>query len=239
VWAGADISTDVWLLYSGVTVAPQSHIHGDGVRFRAVAGYGQYRYSDTIPSGAGVRAEFHAETHFADLLAGYQARFGELTAKAFAGLSVVGHDIEPLDSETVVVGSESGVKGIVELWLNMGPSAWGSLDLAWSSAHDTRSVRLRAGYRVLPTVSLGLEAGLNVDAQGECRMEGGGGGCRATYDSRDAASLLDYGRAGLFTRYEWAGGEASLSAGALGGSFQGEGASDVDPYVTFTWITQF
>jgi hypothetical protein len=238
VWSGADVSTDVWLVYSGVTVAPWSHIHGDGVRFRATGGYGQYRYSDNRAGGI---STFEAETHFADFLAGYLKRYGELTAKAFIGVSTIGHDIAPFDDETVVFGDEIGVKGVVELWLNMGDKAWGSLDLSWSSAFDTRAARSRIGYRIWPSVSAGLEAAINVDAQGECRMQTGAeDGCKQRYDARDGeATLLDYSRGGAFIRYEWAGGEVSLSGGALGGSFRGEQTSDIDPYMTFTWITQF
>jgi hypothetical protein len=240
VWSGADVSTNVWLVYSGITVAPWSHIHGDGVRFRAVGGYGQYRYSDAVAIDDGAPHDFAARTYFADLLVGYLKRLGPLTAKGFVGVSTISHDIEPFDGETLVNGDETGVKGVVELWLNMGERGWGSLDLSWSAAHDTRAARLRTGYRVLPTVSLGLEGGINIDAQGECRIKGGADdGCRATYDTRDAVDLLDYGRGGAFVRYEWAGGEASLSGGALGGSFRGGRSSSVDPYVTFTWITQF
>ena len=115
---------------------------------------------------------FNAKTHFADVLVGYQTRFGELTAKAFIGASLISHDIAPFDAQTVVTGSDVGVKGVLEFWLNMGPNAWGSLDLSWSTAHETRTARFRTGYRVWPSISVGLEAGVNIDAQGECRMQG-------------------------------------------------------------------
>ncbi len=48
VWAGADVSTKFWLLYSGVTVAPMGHIHSEGIRMRAAGGYGEYRYTDEV-----------------------------------------------------------------------------------------------------------------------------------------------------------------------------------------------
>lgn len=246
VWAGADVSSNVWLVYSGVTFAPWSGIHQDGFRFRAAGGYGEYQYSDRVPyfdlSGGTTRAvEFRAETYFSDLLVGYQKRFGELTAKGFVGVAAIGHDISPTDEETIAIGDEVGIKGVVELWLNIGQNAWGSLDLSWASAHNTRAARARLGYRVWPKLSMGLEAGVNVDAQGECRISSSGtGGCKLTDDQRiDPAGLLDYARAGTFVRYEWGASEVSLSSGVLGDSFSSDSKVEIAPYVTVNWLTQF
>ena len=107
-------------------------------------------------------------------------------------------------------GQEYGPKAVVELWLNMGSDAWGSLDLNWTSAHETYAARLRAGYRVLPTFSAGIEAGLNGNAE------------------------HDNGRGGLFLRYEWVTGEVSVSSGITG-----DMADPTNPYVTVNWLTRF
>lgn len=246
VWAGADVSTNVWLVYSGVTYAPWSAMHEDGFRFRAAGGFGEYEYADRVPSldpsSDLMRATtFHAQTYYAEFLVGYLKRFGELTAKGFVGVSTISHDISPDDSETVAVGDEIGVKGAIELWLNIGERGWGSLDLSWSSAHNTRAARARLGYRVWPKLSLGLEAGLNVDSQGECRMGGSGAeGCRRTDDQKvDPVDLLDYARVGTFVRYEWGMSEMSVSGGVLGDSFAADGGIEIEPYVTVNWLTQF
>jgi hypothetical protein len=55
----------------------------------------------------------------------------------------------------------------------------------------------------------------------------------------DGVSYFDYARVGTFVRYEWAGGEVSLSGGALGGSFKHDVSSEVSPYVTVNVLTQF
>lgn len=252
-WAGADVSDNVWMVYSGVTLSPWSAMHEPGWRFRAAAGYGEYRYSKAPTTKEDDESRdvlaFEAKTYFTDLLVGYLVRLGELTAKAFVGASLISHDITPDDAYTIATGDEVGFKGVIELWLNMGERAWGSLDLSWSSAHETRAVRSRVGYRVWPKVSLGLEAGLNVDAQGECRMKSAGArGCG--YADRDgetgevhrhyqATDLLDYARGGAFARYEWDTGEASLSAGVLGESFAAGDEVELAPYVTVNWLTRF
>jgi hypothetical protein len=243
VWAGADISDNVWLVYSGVTLAPWSALHEQGWRFRTAGGYGGYSYDKDPARDEDDRTvlSFEAQTYFTDLLVGYLWRFGELTAKGFVGASFIGHDISPNDDETIASGNEVGFKGVVELWLNMGEKGWGSLDLSWSQAHETRAVRSRVGYRFWPNVSLGLEGGLNVDAQGECRMrKAGAKGCsEPDEDGYERADLLDYGRAGAFARYEWGTGEASVSAGVLGDSFSNGDEIEFAPYVTVNWLTQF
>lgn len=248
VWAGADVSTHVWLVYSGVTFAPWSGIHDEGFRFRAAGGYGEYEY-DKDPSSKPeydkrTALNFHARTYFADFLVGYLKRYGELTAKAFVGASTISHDIRPTDEHTIAIGDEVGVKGVIELWLNIGESGWGQLDLSWASAHDTRAARARLGYRVWPKLSLGLEAAINVDAQGECRMKRlGASGCRNDFNDKnigvEEADLFDYARAGAFARYEWGVSEVSVSAGVLGDSFSSNDEIELAPYVTVNWLTQF
>ncbi|HEY8246576.1 MAG TPA: cellulose biosynthesis protein BcsS [Hyphomicrobium sp.] len=130
---------------------------------------------------------FNADTALAEASVGYLKRLGPLTAKAFVGAAAIEHDIEPVDPEKPVQSQELGPKLVAELWLNMGASAWSSADLSWTSAHQTSAARLRTAYRVYGDVSLGLEAGLNANRQGE-----------------DA-------RAGLFGRYAWDGGKLSLA----------------------------
>ncbi|MFX8727608.1 cellulose biosynthesis protein BcsS, partial [Acinetobacter baumannii] len=74
IWFGVDAGARNWLVSSGGTFAPWSDIHADGFRLRATDGYGQY--SSPV-------SKLRATKTYADVLAGYQMRFGELTAKAF------------------------------------------------------------------------------------------------------------------------------------------------------------
>lgn len=241
VWSGADVAANVWLVYSGGTVAPFGDIHSPGLRLRATGGFGAYSYAQDLRRHGDKAETFDAKTWFTDALAGYLWRLDPLIVKTFVGFSAISHDIQPIDTESVVIGSDFGVKGVVELWLNVGASGWSSLDLSWSSAHDTWSARMRSGYRILPTLSVGLEAGINGDAQAECRTRlRDAGDCavkswRREYDT----SLLDYARTGIFARYEWYGGELSVSGGGLGQMIDTSGHIEVEPYVTVNWITQF
>jgi hypothetical protein len=211
LWAGADASSKVWLLYGGVTVAPYSDMYSDGVRLRLGTGVGAYRY--TGDRGA-VTTSFRAETAFADVLVGYLKRLGPLTAKAFVGAAAIEHDVRPFDPDNPVQGLAYGPKAVAELWLNMGSAAWSSLDVNWTSAHQTYAGRARAGYRLFDDVSVGAEARVNGNAL-----------------DKDA-------RGGLFVRYAWTGGEVSLAGGVSARVL--EDARDMtDPYATLTWLAQY
>lgn len=246
VWSGADVSENIWLVYTGVTVSPWSVMHEPGWKMRVAGGFGEYRYEkaperDPDPDHPRPR-DFQARTYFADVLVGYLMRWGELTAKAFAGATSISHAIEPGDDATVVFGDEIGVKGALELWLNMGERGWGSLDMSWATAHETRAARARVGYRVWRNLSLGLEAGLNVNAQGLCRMKGPDApSCKNHYGDGEVvrSEILDYARTGVFARYEGGRGELSVSAGVLGDAFSQDNDIEIAPYVTVNWLMQF
>ncbi len=211
IWAGADVSSHVWLLYSGATVAPYGHLFSDGLRLRVAGGYGRYSY---VGTRRGQLQSFDAETGYGEALVGYLTRFGPLTAKAFVGIAAIEHEMAPLDPENPVQGQEVGPKLATELWLNIGSAGWSSLDVSWTSAHNTAAARLRGGYRAYGDISVGLEGGINANDLGE--------------DTR----------VGLFARYAWNGGEVSLSGG-YAGRFLDEANSLRDPYATANWLTQF
>ena len=232
MWVGADAANDVWLLYSGSTLAPFGSVQADGFLLRAAGGYGQYAYSG---QRRGTLRRFRAAFGFAEALAGYQKRIGPLTAKAFVGIAAIDHTISPEDPVALggllMQGTDYGVKGVLELWLNLGTDGWASLDSSWTSAHQTYSSRLRVGYRVSAPFSIGLEATLNGNAL-------------------DAPDILADGslreklepsyRLGVFARREWQSGEISISAGVArnGLDFEGDVGFE-DLYGTVNWLTRF
>lgn len=237
VWVGARASENYWLAYTGSTIAPFSGLYEDGVRLRFVSGYGGYRYRYSLlrqdrngASNVGRELSFEGETTFSDGLVGYLVRLGPLTAKAFAGVSMIDHTVTGqnglTDDANLVQGLEVGPKGVVELWLNMGNNAWASLDLSYTTAHDTGAARVRAGYRLLPTLSTGIEAGFDTNAQS-----------LGAYAADPNASIGE-GTSGVFVRYEWNGGEISASGG-VSGEVASEAELGTTPYATLNWISHF
>jgi len=183
IWAGADVTANSWSAYSGLTAALFGPLQSDGWRVRAVGGYGAYAYEKHGTT-------IHGNITFADILIGYHRQFGPLTVKGFGGIASENHVLSPLDLDNAVLGADLGAKAALETWLEIGSRNWASLDLSWSSVHGgTYAARARAGYRIRPELSLGLEGAATGNAE------------------------YDGGRAGTFVRYTWSSGEFSAGVG--------------------------
>lgn len=184
-WAGAEASRHAFAVYSGTVWSPFGSVRSEGLRFRVGGGWGRYSYS----SGAD---RINGETSFADILAGYQFSFANVTIKAYAGAAADQHALTPQDPDNALAGAAVGGKAILETWIDLTPRVWTAIDLAWTSANASYAGRGRLGWRATPALSLGLDAAAfgNVESDG--------------------------GRAAGFIRYEWADGEVSASAGATG-----------------------
>jgi len=221
VWVGAQAFRHAWSLYSGATVAPLGGIREDGLRLRVVSGFGAYSYSGLRAVGlASEIVEFHGLSTFADLLVGYHKQLGPLTLKAFAGVMLADHELRPDDPETRIRGLGTGGKLALEGWWNISNQIWSSLDLSWGSLYATYAGRARLGWRLQPTLSVGLEAGAVGNV--EC----------------------DIARIGAFVRYEWESGEVSLSAGAASEALLADlgptnAATSSTPFATLSWLTRF
>jgi hypothetical protein len=219
-WSGAQAFEGAWSVYSGVTAAPFTDLSHDGVRLRAVAGYGAYSYSGqratpTLP----IVQKFNGHVTFTDILGGYQWQLGTLTLKGFAGLTASDNRIEPYDIETRIIGTSVGAKMVIESWWNVTDQVWTSLDLAWASPYESYSARLRLGWRVWNGWSMGVQAGL------------------AGNEEYDAAQI------GPFLRYEWANGEFSLVAGLSSDNVWDrpwrDAAESSTPFASVNWLTRF
>ncbi len=219
-WTGAQSLPHIWSLYAGATAA-FGRVQDDGVRLRVVGGYGAYSYSG--PRAVGLTSEvvkFHGTSTFTDLLVGYHKQLGPLTVKVFAGLMETDNRLNPDDPETTIRGAGFGGKVALETWWSISDRAWSSVDASWGSLRDTYAARARLGWRFLPALSAGLEAGAVGNV--EC----------------------DIARVGGFLRYEWASGEVSLSGGAsndklLEGIGDAAAAKSSVPFATFSWLTRF
>ena len=193
--AGGTASLNGWLVYSSSTFAPFGDLVSDGFRVRLGSGYGRYRYTMALPAhgdcryGNGRNTEIRGRTSFADMLAGYQLSFGQLTVKGYAGFASDAQDLSTGDICNASQGMDYGAKGVIEGWLKITPKAWAALDGSYTAAHSGYAAKLRIGYRLMPDLSIGIEESAT----------GNVAGIQAS--------------SGVFARYEWSWGEASVSGG--------------------------
>lgn len=206
-WSGADAIRHSWSTYSGVNWSPLGKLAADGLRLRVSGGYGEYRYSGWVGGHTGA---IYGTAAFADLLAGYQMSLGALTLKAFAGATFDGHFLSPFDADNPVSAKATGAKGVVEGWLNISKATWAQADFGYATAHASYSSRLRVGHRIATGLSLGVEAG------------------------QFGNEASDSSRMGGFARYDWLGGEISVSGG-----MSGDIAAPRNPYATLVYMTKF
>lgn len=222
VWTGADAMRDVWLLYTGITLAPwNEHVYDPGWRVRVQSGYGHYDY--TLEEPGGLRT-YRGSVNFVDALAGYHFRTGALTTKLFAGVSLIDHAVRPGAARGRVVGAEWGPKVAAELWLDLTPAQWTSLNANFTTAHNTISARWRYGVNATQGLSIGPE--LRIDSNA---------GLFENYGDL----FEEYeGRAGLFAAYSWNGHEITI-AGGVAAYMRGTAGEDIRPYATINFLTQF
>jgi hypothetical protein len=212
LWTGATVTDDMWIIYTGSTWAPSGRLHGDGFLLRIASGFGRYEYSG---ERAGQTQSFVGLVGFADAMAGYQVKWGHLTAKGFVGLAAIEHRITPLDP-LASPGLELGPKLQTELWYDAGADYWLSLNAAYTTAHQSGALRIRGGFRLTEDISLGPELEV-VDS------------AVRTVDLQSA-----YARGGAFATYTWGATEISAAAG-LAGDIDGS----TSPYVTLGLYTKF
>lgn len=225
VWGGGDAMRDVWLLYSGLTLAPWSeHVYEPGFRLRSQLGYGEFNYVPSHTQGKHVRGT----VSYADALFGYHWRSGELTAKAFAGIAAIDRKGSNAGPGRRHFGMEYGPKLMLELWYNLGDAQWTSLNMAFTTAHKTASARWRWGLKLTPELSVGPE--LRFDTN--------------DFRADDRSSFFDQysARGGAFASYKWPGMELSV-AGGIASRFQGAKRDDDDtsmtPYGTVNVLFQY
>lgn len=198
VWTGIDVFQRAWFSYAGVTVAPWGDTHTDGWRLRATAGAGHYSFLVGGRSSGDRKIDHEKAT--GELLAGYQTQLDALTIKMFAGWAMLarrqrGASIEPR--------MDQGVKIAAELWFDWSEATFASVDVAYADTRSAFDARLRVGQRVESNVTAGIEAIFNrLDVTDE-----------APSAPSTEAIALGTARGGVFVRYDWFGGEASLSGG--------------------------
>ncbi len=221
---GGEVAGPSWSAYSTTLVAlsalsksASGGIREDGWRLRAGVGYWRYA-DDPVKWVAGIGAQkvsLKRSGSFADLLLGYHKGFGALTVKGYAGIAYSNERWLQDGADAGSPGSDLAAKVLVESWLNLTPAAFAQLDAGWTSLRNTVTARARLGYRILPSLSLGPEAGY-----------------WSAVDAESDAGVAAW-RYGAFVRFEWNSGEVSVSGGAS------DEAAGTDYYATINALMRF
>jgi len=192
-WVGGEMLAHSWSVYTGSTVALTGDINSVGWRLRSTGGYGQYTYRKLVRGLDGPEnVTYTGRKTFSDALLGYHFQVDKLILKAFAGVSVERHIIDPRDPDNSVAGFTYGAKAALEAWLSISDRQWIAGNLALSSNFNTYKMGLRTGYKPLENLNIGIET----------RFEG-----------NDAYHA---GRAGGFVTIQVGDASATLSGGVTG-----------------------
>ena len=187
LFAGFDASDNAAGGYVGAGYAFGKGLYESGWRLRAVGAFGLYHYD-----GVQVPTNFDGDDLYAAALIGYQFRYQSLFLKVFAGVEAEDQHITPHDPNNSVQGHKLGLKLQAESWFDYSPRTFFSLDASYGTAFQEYWTLARAGYRVTPRLSLGIEGGALGNEE---------------YDAR---------RGGAFTRIYFRNTEITVSGGFTG-----------------------
>ena len=134
------------------------------------------------------------------------------------------HGVPPPVSYTHLDVYKRQPKVAAELWLDVAPGQWTSLNINFTTAHNTVSARWRYGWGLLEGMSVGPELRLDSNA--------------GLFE--DYGDLFEEyeGRAGLFAAYKWDGYEVTV-AGGVAAYIKGTTGEEITPYATINLLTQF
>lgn len=191
IFGGTDATATSIFAYLGSAWALGRDVRDEGWRLKMLAGRGGYDYDTTLPGNAR-ESTVDGDITLFQLMAGYQWSHGPWTIKGYGGIAWEDHDLSPFDPANSVNGAEAGAIGQLEIWRNLGPSGFASLDASYSGAYGGYYAQGRLGRRIGPWMSAGLEAA----ALGNEEYDGGRGGAFLRFHLGELDLTLSGGAAG-------------------------------------------
>lgn len=201
----AEPDTPHWEMFSGFEASNNyasgyvgggyafGNLYAPGWRVRAVGAYGRYHYDGALFDGSDyVGTTFDGQAGFASAQVGYQFRPGAVIVKLFAGIEAEDQHIEPRDPNNSVQGSEVGLRLVAETWYDISSRWFLSADASYGTVFQEYCSLARAGFRVRPKLSLGVEGG----ALGNEEYDAGRGGGFVRVNFRELEATLSGGFTG-------------------------------------------
>lgn len=138
---GVDVAKDSWSLYSLSLFALNGDFDRDGLVFRALGSYDDYRVGRTY-SGRSV----DANDRTGDVMIGYQRVFDRFTATAYVGYEIRDIDSSPLNWGSTIHGTKQGFKVAFDIESKDEEKVYFALDGSYSTAFDSVYGQVRVGY---------------------------------------------------------------------------------------------
>lgn len=209
-WTGAEGFHSVRSMYGGATWAPDSDLNANGFRLRASMSLTRYPTTTEfacLNQGliSACAFEFTVARRQAAVFAGWQQQFGATTLKAFAGLAHANEQLSSKATHRYPKGPRTGLAAALEIWHNITPALWTSVDLSISRVDMERSGRLRLGWRFTNELSIGPEVA--AAARNDAMLIGSDG----FIGDAKVGRLTKYG---AFVRWDDGKNELSVAAGA-------------------------
>ncbi len=152
IYSGVSASGGAVFGYLTGVAAIGGGLYSPGWRMRAMAGHGRYSY---FSAATRIRGKVSA----VEVMPGFQLVRGRFILKLYGGAHFERHDLNRSDPGNAKKGNRLGLKGVGELWVDIGKKAFASLDVSYSSVYSARAAKARLGWRVLRSISLGPELG--------------------------------------------------------------------------------
>lgn len=194
-FGGADVATDSFFTWSGITGALDGSPHEDGWHLRVFGGAGRYRYrTGAVPGGTN-----KADVLSGEFMLGYRFTHAETVATLFAGAHVESQELHAPDPGHRAQGIRVGIKGVIEFYRRFNPSFFATASASASSVHRAYHLRAAFAHQHAPGLAWGVETAL----QGDVRY--------------------NEPRAGLFMESTYGRTTLSLAGGVLSNSDKGGG----------------
>ena len=148
VYSGVSSSDGAVFGYLTGVAAVGGGLYEPGWRLRAMVGHGRYSYH----SGA---LKIHGRVSVLEVTPGRQFVRGPFILKLYGGGHFERHDLTPSDPGNSTRGDKLGIKGIGELWVDMGKRTYLSVDASCSTLYGACSAMAKLGWRIFGVLAIG------------------------------------------------------------------------------------
>ncbi|MFT0859812.1 cellulose biosynthesis protein BcsS [Ancylobacter sp. G4_0304] len=158
-FSGIDVARDTSYGWAGAAWAPFGPMDREGLRLRAQAGGGGYRYrTNAVPGGWNSATKIEGE-----VLAGWQFLRGPHALALYAGVNVTDNRLDQPDPSNRDQGTQFGIKGVAEWFYRIDDTWIWTASLGGSTADGTAVARATLSRRVHERAALGTEAQASTD----------------------------------------------------------------------------